>query len=121
MIRLTIVILVAAAVIGLTLGHIYWLAMTIGVAVGAVMFLLGMAAGGGVGNVRRYESKPGDVGARIGLCLAAMGIAIQGLRLGAPYAQSFQAFCQVCQYLGAVIAIILAFRYRHAGKDVRKS
>ncbi len=113
MTRLLLVIAVAAAVLGLTLAHVYWLALSLGVAVGAAMFLLGMAAGGGLGNARAYGRRPADVGARIGVALAAMGIAVEGLRADGPYPPPFQMFCQACQWLGAVIAVVLAVRYRH--------
>lgn len=112
--RLILVIAVVIAVIGLTLAHVYWLALTLGVAVGAVMFLLSMAAGGGLGNARAYGRKPGDVGARIGVALAAMSIAVEGLRADGPYPPPFRLFCHVCQAAGALIALILAVRYRRA-------
>ncbi len=114
MTRLIVVLLVAAAIIGSTLAHIYWLALTVGVVVGAGMFLLGMAAGGGLGNARAYGKKPGDVGARIGVALAAMGIAVMGLRADGPYPPSFRLFCVACQAAGTLIAITLAIRYRRA-------
>lgn len=108
--RFVVVIAVAAAVIGLTAWHQYALAMTIGIAVGAGMFLLGMAAGGGLGNARNYGQKPADVGARIGVALAAMGVAVEGLRDDHFYPAPFRTFCAVCQGLGALIAVVLAFR-----------
>ncbi len=112
--RLALVIVVAAAVIGLTALHLFALAMAVGIAVGAVMFLLGMAAGGGLGNARQYGQKPADVGARIGVALAAMGVAVEGLRADHYYPPTFRLFCAFCQGLGALIAIVLAIRSRRA-------
>jgi hypothetical protein len=114
MIRLILVILTVAAVIALTLSQRYALAMGIGIVVGAVMFLLGMAAGGGLGNARAFDRKPQDVGARIGVALAAMSIAVEGLRADGPYPAKFRLFCAICQGLGALIALVLAVRYRSA-------
>ena len=113
MTRLLLVTAVAVAVLLLTWFHQYALGLTLGVAVGAVMFLLGMAAGGGLGNARAYGKKAPDVGARIGVALAAVGIAVEGIRADSPYPAEFRIFCTVCQALGALIAVVLAFRYRH--------
>jgi hypothetical protein len=108
--RFVLVIAVVVAVITLTLLHLYALALTLGVVAGAAMFLLGMAAGGGLGNARSFERKPADVGARIGVAVAAMGIAVEGLRPDHYYPPQFRIFCGVCQGLGAVIALVLAAR-----------
>ena len=112
--RLALVLVVIAAVIGLTALHWFALAMTVGIGVGAVMFLLGMAAGGGLGNARQYGQKPADVGARIGVALAAMGVAVEGLRADHYYPPTFRLFCAFCQGLGALIAVILAIRAHRA-------
>lgn len=115
--RLLLVISVVVAVITLTALHLYAVALTLGVVVGAAMFLIGMAAGGGLGNARSFEQKPADVGARIGVAIAAMGIAVEGLRPDHFYPAQFRIFCAVCQGLGALIAVTLSIRALHRPPD----
>lgn len=112
MIRLAIVIVVAIAVLALTWVHQDAVALAVGVAVGAVLFLIGVARGARLGNARGVTHKTPDVNARIGVALAAMGIAVEGIRLDSPYPGQFRAFCIGCQVVGAIIAVALAARYR---------
>lgn len=112
MIRLVIVAAVATAVLALTKIHQDAYALTLGVVVGATLFLIGVARGARLGNAREISHKTPDVSARIGVALAAMGIAVEGIRFDSPYPAQFRAFCVGCQVVGAIIAIALAVRYR---------
>ncbi len=100
---------IAALAIGLSTGaHWYWLALTVGIGVGGLLFLVGMATGGGLGNARRFEKKPADINARIGTCLAAAGIAAAALGYQPPFPLPFRIFYGVCLALGCLSAVGLS-------------
>jgi hypothetical protein len=69
------------------------------------MFLLGLAA---------------DIGARFGVAIAAMGIAVEWLRPDHYYTPPFRIFCAVCQGLGTLIAVVLAARSRRRTSNSQK-
>ena len=106
--RLVLVCVSVAAVAGATAAGRYWLALTVGIGAGGLLFLLGMAAGGGLGNARQFEKKPADVNARIGTCLAASGIASSALGYNPPFPLSFRIFYGVCLAVACVGALILS-------------
>jgi len=108
MIRFWVVVVTVLAVIGLTLAHWNAYALTFGIAVGLWLLLRGMAAGGSLGNARQFEKKPADVGARIGICLAAAGIASASLGHDPPFPPSFRVFYGVCLGLASLVALVLA-------------
>lgn len=108
LVRLLVVCAAVAAVGTATWAQHYGLALAVGIAVGGPLFLLGMAAGGGLGNARRFEKKPADVNARIGTCLAAAGIASESLGFDPPFPLSFRIFYGVCLVLGCLAALGLA-------------
>ena len=98
----------ALAIVGATWAHIYWLALTAGIGVGGLLFLAGMATGGGLGNARRFEKKPADINARIGTCLAAAGIAAAALGYDPPFPLPFRIFYGVCLGVACVGAVGLS-------------
>ena len=106
--RLGLVCVSAAAIVGATLTRHYWLALTAGIAVGGLLFLIGMATGGGLGNARRFEKKPADINARIGTCLAAAGIAAAALGYQPPFPLPFRVFYGVCLAFGSLGALALS-------------
>ena len=106
--RLALVFVAVAVVVGATWAGRYWLALTVGIGVGGLLFLLGMAAGGGLGNARRFEKKPADVNARIGTCLAAAGIASSAIGYDPPFPLSFRIFYGVCLAVACLGALILS-------------
>ncbi len=106
--RLLLVCACVAVIAGAVLTQRYWLALTAGMAVGGLLFLLGMAAGGGLGNARNFEKKPADVSARIGTCLAAAGIASAALGYDPPFPPPFRIFYGVCLAAGCLGALALA-------------
>lgn len=114
MIRFWVVLGTALVIAGLTLAHQYGLALIIGIVVGSYFLLRGMAAGGSLGNARQFQKKPADVNARIGICLAAAGIASASLGHNPPFPPSFCIFYGVCLALALVGAGILAWRTRLA-------
>lgn len=110
MIRFWMVSATVLAVAGLTLAHLpAALALTLGIAVGLFLLLRGMAAGGSLGNARQFENKPADVNARIGICLAAAGIASAALG-NARFPLPFHVFYTVCLVLASVGAVFLAWK-----------
>ena len=111
MIRFWTVSATVLAVAGLTLARLPALALTLGIAVGLVLMLRGMAAGGSLGNARRFENKPADVSARIGICLAAAGIASAALG-NARFPVPFHIFYTVCLVLASLGAVFLAWKGR---------
>ncbi len=109
--RFAIVLATTLAVAGLTLAHLQAFALTLGIAVGLVLLLRGMAAGGSLGNARQFGKKPADVNARIGICLAATGIASSALG-NERFPLPFHVFYGICLGLAALGAVFLAWRGR---------
>ena len=100
---------IAALTIALsTLAHWYWLALTAGTLLGGLLFFAGMAAGGALGNARRFEKKPADINTRIGTCLAAAGIAAAALGYDPPFPLPFRVFYGLCLTLGCLGAVGLS-------------
>ena len=110
MTRFWVVLGTVLAVAGLTLAHANALALTAGIAVGLWLLLRGMAAGGSLGNARQFGSGRADVGTRVGICLAAAGIASASLGHDPPFPPSFRVFYLVCLVLASGAALILAWR-----------
>ena len=110
MIRFWLVLAATLAVAGLTLAHLSALALTLGIAAGLIFFLRAMAAGGSLGNARQFEKKPADINARIGICLAAAGIASAALGHDPPFPLPFQVFYVACLVLASVGALALAWK-----------
>jgi len=108
--RLLLVCACVLVIAGAVLTQRYWLALTAGMAVGGLLFLLGMAAGGGLGNARKFEKKPADVSARIGTCLAAAGIASAALGYDPPFPLPFRIFYGVCLAAGCLGALALSVK-----------
>ncbi len=112
MIRFAAVLATLLAVAGLTLGHKSALALTLGIVVGLFLLLRGMAAGGSLGNARQFGQKPADVNARIGICLAAAGIASASLS-SPQFPLPFHVFYGLCLALASVGAVALAWKGRN--------
>jgi hypothetical protein len=112
MARLVLVIVSAAVVAVSALLRDYGVAFVIGIAAGAILFLMGIARGGAVGNAKAYGRRPQDVSARIGVALAAAGIAAQALGRIPPYPPSFRIFYGICLAVGCIGAVVLAVRNR---------
>ncbi|MGI4789202.1 MAG: hypothetical protein ACRYFS_10180 [Janthinobacterium lividum] len=108
--RLLLVCVTIAVVVGATVMQHHWLALTAGIAIGGPLFLLGMAAGGGLGNARKFEKKPADLNARIGTCLAASGIASASLGYDPPFPLPFRVFYGVCLGFACLAALILSVK-----------
>lgn len=106
--RLGLVGLTVTAVAGAALTGRYGLALTVGIAVGGLLFLFGMAAGGGLGSARKFEKKPADINARIGTLLAASGIAAAAIGYDPPFPLPFRIFYGVCLGLACLGALALA-------------
>ena len=112
MIRFAAVLATVLAVVGLTLAHKSALALTLGIAVGLLLMLRGMAAGGSLGNTRQFGKKPADMNARLGICLAAAGIASASLGHDPPFPTPFRVFYIACLVLASVGAVALAWKGR---------
>lgn len=111
MIRFALVLATVLAVAGLTLAHLPLPALIVGMVVGLYFFLRGMSAGGSLGNARRFEKKPADMNARIGTCLAAMGIASSAIG-STNFPLPFRVFYGACLGVAAVGAVVLAWKGR---------
>ncbi len=109
MTRFAVVLATTLAVAGLTLARLPALALTLGIAVGLFLLLRGMAAGGSLGNARQFGKKPADVNARIGICLAATGIASSAIG-NEHFPLPFHVFYAVCLGLASVGAVFLAWK-----------
>lgn len=107
MTRFALVLVAALAVGGLTLARLYAYALAMGVLAGAFLLLRGMAGGGSLGNARHLGQGKADVSTRVGICLAAMGIAASAVG-NDHYPTPFRAFYGVCLVLAALIALVLA-------------
>ncbi|MBV9851146.1 MAG: hypothetical protein JO250_15870 [Armatimonadetes bacterium] len=110
--RLALVLLGVAAVLLPTVRHLYALGQGLGLAAGALFFLYGMSRGGMLGSARRFERRPADVNARLGVLLAAMGVAVGAIGHDPPFPWAFRAFYGGCLALAAVAAVVLAARAR---------
>ena len=106
--RLLLICFAVAAIVGATLTQRYWLALMAGLVIGGLLFLLGMATGGSLGNARRFEKKPADLNARIGTCLAASGIASASLGYDPPFPLPFRVFYGVVVAIGCLGALALS-------------
>ncbi len=108
--RLLLVCACMVVIVGAVLTQRYGLALAAGIAVGGLLFVLGMAAGGGLGNARKFEKKPADVSARIGTCLAAAGIAAAGLGYDPPFPPPFRFFYGICLGIACLGALALSVK-----------
>ena len=107
--RQTVIVLCALAIVGAAFFQVYALALIVGVVAGAFLLITGMANGGSIGNARKVGQGPADHSTRIGVSLAAAGIA--GSSLGqSHFPVSFRVFYGVCLVAGCIIAVVLAFR-----------
>ena len=100
----------ALSIAGLTLAHLYAPALVVGTAAGAFFLLRGMANGGGLGNARGVGKKPADVSTRIGVCLAAAGIASASLGHDPPFPPPFRVFYAACLVIACAGAALLAVK-----------
>ena len=112
MTRFALVLLSVLAVLLPMAGRLYTLAQVLGIAVGALFFLYGVARGGMLGNARRFERRPADINARLGVLLAAMGVAAGAIGHQPPFPPSFRVFYGVCQGVAAAAALVLSIRVR---------
>lgn len=112
MIRLYIVLGTVLGIAVLTAARQHGFALTTGIAVGLYFLLRGMAAGGGLGNARQFEKKPADINARIGICLAAMGIASASFGHEPAFPISFRVFYGICFAMATIGATALAVKGR---------
>ena len=110
LLRLGLVVIAMLSVGGLTVARVHWAALAVGIAAGIGLLLRGMAMGGSLGNARQFGKAPADVSTRIGICLAAAGIASGSLGHDPPFQPPFQIFYTVCLVLACVIAVILAVK-----------
>ncbi|BDI30207.1 hypothetical protein CCAX7_22580 [Capsulimonas corticalis] len=102
------VVVCAVVIAGAALLKIYALALIVGIVAGAYLLVAGMSSGGSLGNARRYGQTPADNSTRIGVGLAAAGIAAASI--GQPhFPLSFRVFYGLCLVAGCVLAIVLAF------------
>ena len=104
------VVLCALALAGAALFKVYALALILGIVAGAFLLLRGMASGGSIGNARQFGQGSADHTTRIGLSLAAAGIAAAAIGREPPFPLSFRVFYGVCLAVGCVAAIVLALR-----------
>ena len=101
----------AALCIGaLALAHQYVPALVLGIGAGTYFLLRGIASGGGLGNARRVGQGPADVSTRVGVCLAAAGIASASLGHDPPFPPPFRVFYGVCLALACAGVVFLAVR-----------
>jgi len=107
----TILTVAGLTVAGLTTAYLTLIALILGMVVGLFYLLRGMAAGGSLGNARQYGQKPADVNARIGICLAAAGIASRALN-SPQFPFPFHVFYAVCLGLASLGAVFLAWKGR---------
>lgn len=110
LLRLLLVCACAAVIVGAVLTQRFGVALTAGVAVGGLLFLAGMARGGGLGNARKFEKKPADMSARIGTCLAAAGIASAAMGYDPPFPPPFRASYGVCLAIACLGALALSVK-----------
>lgn len=104
-----LVLLAVLAVLGLTLARLNAAALTVGMVSGAWWLLRGMALGGGMGNARQVGQSPADNGTRIGVCVAAAGIASAALAREV-FPLPFRIFYGVCLALACLGAVWLAWK-----------
>lgn len=108
-----LVLVAVLALLGLTAMRFHAVALVVGIVVGAGFFLRGMASGGSLGNARQFGQGKADVGTRIGICLAAGGIASASLGKDPPFPISFRVFYGVCLLIACAAALVLAAKTRN--------
>ncbi|MEO7718819.1 MAG: hypothetical protein ABIY70_21685 [Capsulimonas sp.] len=69
----------------------------------------GMASGGSLGNARKFGDAPADQSTRIGVSLAAAGIAAASLGQS-HFPFPFRVFYGICLAVGCITAVVLAIR-----------
>jgi len=103
--RIALVSLSVVAIVCATLLHFYIAALIIGVASGVLLFFTGVVGNPGSQAPAKFGSRPGDVTTRIGISLAAAGIAAGALDPSRPFptsSRSFYGFCLAVACLGAL-------------------
>src|SRR4051812_44181896 len=101
------IILCALVIAGAACFQASALALTVGVIAGAVLLVSGMARGGSLGNARKFGQAPADQSTRIGVSLAAAGIAAASMGQS-HFPVSFRVFYGLCVIAGCLIAVVLA-------------
>lgn len=110
MTRFLLVLATVIAIAALSLLRWHGAALGVGIGAGVVFFLLGAARGGSLGNAREFGRAPADISSRLGVCLAAMGIASGTFGHDPPFPLSFRVFYGFCLAAGAAGALFLAGR-----------
>jgi peptidoglycan/LPS O-acetylase OafA/YrhL len=110
MIRFIFVLVGAFVIAGSSILHYYGYAMITGIAMGAMFFVAGVSKGGLIGKPRAFGGSKQDVNARIGIALAASGIAAGAQTHNPPYPEPFLIFYLCCVGAGCLIALSLSYR-----------
>ncbi len=108
LLRFIVVAAVMPSVAVLTWVHWNWLAVTLDILSGTAFFLWGMASGGSLGNARAFGQGPPDISTRIGVCLAASGLASYALGHDPPFPLPFRVFYGVIMAAVSIVALVLA-------------
>lgn len=90
--------------------HQYLIGTAIGMVSGLVAVFLGFAVVQGSDAAGKFGSRPGDVTTRIGICLAAAGIASAAIDPSRPFPAGFRTFYLVCLIVACVGALVLSSR-----------
>lgn len=118
MLRLLFVITGVLVIAITSVLHYYGYAMVTGIVFGGAFFLSGVSRGGLIGKPHAFGHSRQDVSARIGIALAAAGIAAGAQEHNPPYPKPFLIFYMMVIALGCLIAFSLAIKaWRETGKN----
>lgn len=108
--RFGLTLLAVVAVLLAAAAGQFALAQGLGIAAGALFFLSGATQGGMLGNARRVEHRPADARARLGVLLAAMGLAAGTLGHDPPFPLPLRIILGIALMAAAVAALLLTAR-----------
>ena len=98
------------AIVSTTLLHFYVAALIVGTASGVMLFFAGVVGNPGSQTPAKFGSRPGDATTRIGISLAAAGIAAGALDPSHPFPASFRMFYGFCLAAACIGALVLSAR-----------
>lgn len=113
--RIALVSVAVVAIVTSILLHQYLVGTAIGVVSGLVAMFLGFTVVQDSPVAGKFGSRPGDVTTRIGICLAAAGLASAAIDPGRPFPASFRTFYLVCLVVACLGALILSSRKSSSG------
>jgi hypothetical protein len=108
--RIALVSLAVVAVVSSILLHQFLIGTAVGLISGLAAVFLGFTVVQSSSVTGKFGSRPGDVTTRIGICLAAAGLASAAIDPSRPFPATFRMFYLACLIVACVGALVLSTR-----------